>query len=861
MNKEGKPHNPMINSGGIMTSALIGAGTTIDDRWEKILSYWEKVCGERPGFDNAVYLSEKRNSNRNWCLTYMMAEEDIFPSKKSGFTADTNLEETLNLYYMQCSINTTTDLFARVAATLANGGVSPISNVGVIPPEITRNCLSLMASCGVYSYSGEFSFKVGFPAKSGISGCMIAVIPRVGGFCIYSPRVSQSGNSVRALAFFEEFENKFKYHPYDGLIEDRFNEFKRKTPKVEKRALSRTKSKSSSSLPTDDTEDSKVLTFKQMLWLEAFNGCLRVLKIIAARVPDLSSADYDGRTALHLAACENHLDIVNYLLAYGADPTKKDRYNNTPLDDAKRYGHKEIVAVLEKATPKDVPYIPVSRIFDPENKGSVPKSVVVEQLSTLGFAATDRRISDTLSKMPDLLNEEHLITLSRIPFVHKIVYGDLAIPDWQHFCKDVKEMYDSVEHNRDGHVASYIPQLARVNPEQWGVSICTVDGQRMSIGDSEVRFCIQSCCKPLNYLIAQDLWEVDKVHQHVGREPSGRGFNELAMNTDGLPHNPCINSGAIMTCALVSSKFSTEDEYFSYACERYQDLAGGVPPSFANSTYLSERRTADRNFCLSYMMRERGVFPKDNFNLEKTLDFYFMCCSLEYSASEFAVVAATLANGGVCPVTGKTVFSPVHVRNCLSIMSSCGMYDYSGEFAFRIGIPAKSGVAGALLVVIPGVMGFCTFSPRLDPQGNSVRGVEFCKLFGEKYNFHTFDGAVENWFKSGASRKADPTLFVGQSRHLLVMELLTSASVGDMLTFHHSESVGVESADYDGRTPLHLAASEGRVDVVKYLVETFPNINILAKDRWGNTAFDDAKRANCNEIISILEQVSKKRSS
>ena len=165
----------------------------------------------------------------------------------------------------------------------------------------------------------------------------------------------------------------------------------------------------------------------------------------------------------------------------------------------------------------------------------------------------------------------------------------------------------------------------------------------------------------------------------------------------------------------------TMADRFDYVLQRWGQAAGGTMPGFSNPTYLSERKTADRNFALGYFMREKGAFPEGT-DLVETLEFYFQCCSLELTAEAMSVVAATLANGGVCPLTGERVFQSGTVRKCLSLMSSCGMYDFSGEWAFRVGLPAKSGVSGVIMIVVPNVMGLVCWSPRLDENGNSVRG-------------------------------------------------------------------------------------------------------------------------------------------
>ena len=186
-------------------------------------------------------------------------------------------------------------------------------------------------------------------------------------------------------------------------------------------------------------------------------------------------------------------------------------------------------------------------------------------------------------------------------------------------------MYARVRADNGGAVADYIPQLKRVDPEKFGIAVCTVDGQRFSTGDTSDLFCVQSVCKPINYSLALEEHGVAAVHRHVGREPSGRGFNELSLTDDGLPHNPMINSGAIMSCSLLRSRDELADR-FDHVAATWRRLSGSARVGFNNSVYLSERRTADRNFALGYFMREQGAFP-DGTDLVETLEFYFQCCS------------------------------------------------------------------------------------------------------------------------------------------------------------------------------------------------------------------------------------------
>lgn len=247
-----------------------------------------------------------------------------------------------------------------------------------------------------------------------------------------------------------------------------------------------------------------------------------------------------------------------------------------------------------------------------------------------------------------------------------------------------------------------------------------------------------------------------------------------------------------------------ESGRFDYILEMWQKMAGGKKFEYDNKVYLSEKSEPFTNKALLCLMRARNAFP-ENTDIDQTLQFYFMCCSLEGDADRMAIVAATLANNGINPLTGDRVLSTVTVRETLSIMNCCGMYDYSGEFAFKIGMPAKSGVGGAIIVVVPGVMGFCTYSPPLDTYGNSARGVQFCKLISQRLKLHQFN--LEN----------DPLVSVHMKDHHF--DLLDYASKGNLLKVKDTIQLimqdkvkgydNVCKGDYDARTALHLAASEG----------------------------------------------------
>jgi len=283
----------------------------------------------------------------------------------------------------------------------------------------------------------------------------------------------------------------------------------------------------------------------------------------------------------------------------------------------------------------------------------------------------------------------------------------------------------------EGRVATYIPELAKADPQWFGICVATVDGHVYAVGDSQQPFTIQSISKPLTYGLAMEDIGRDAVLKKIGVEPTGDAFNSISLAPgSGSPLNPMINAGAIAAVSLIAGT-SSEDKLQRLLA--VYSLYAGHPLAIDHAVYESERDTGHRNRAIGHMLRNFDILAIDP---DPILDLYFRQCSILVTCRDLSLMAATLANGGVNPVTGERALRHDLVENVLSVMATCGMYDYAGEWAYWVGLPAKSGVGGGVLAVLPGQLGVGVFSPPLDDRGNSVRGVAVCKQISRDFNLH-----------------------------------------------------------------------------------------------------------------------------
>ena len=306
----------------------------------------------------------------------------------------------------------------------------------------------------------------------------------------------------------------------------------------------------------------------------------------------------------------------------------------------------------------------------------------------------------------------------------------------------------------DGHVATYIPELGQADPSQFGICLVTVDGHRYAVGDTDVEFTIQSISKPFVFGMALEDHGRDAVLERVGVEPSGNAFNSIVVDATSRPYNPMVNAGAIVTTGLVGS--GAEGSPFDRILASLAAYAGHAL-SVDEDVYESERATGDRNRAIAYLMRSFAAIEGD---VDAVVDAYFRQCSVLVSCVDLAMMAATLANRGQNPVTGGRALAARHVEHVLSVMSTCGMYDYAGEWPYTVGLPAKSGVSGGVIAVLPGQLGIGVFSPRLDERGNSTRGIKVCQRIAADFDLHPLrfqpetGGAVRRSYHCSTTRSS-----------------------------------------------------------------------------------------------------------
>jgi glutaminase len=308
------------------------------------------------------------------------------------------------------------------------------------------------------------------------------------------------------------------------------------------------------------------------------------------------------------------------------------------------------------------------------------------------------------------------------------------MPDSLSLQEIIEVTYQKYKNVHEGKLATYIPELSKANPDEFAICIATVGGQVFSVGDWNREFTMQSVCKPFAYQMALEKLGRERTLSHVGVEPSGDAFNSIELDPRTMrPFNPMVNAGAIAVASLIK-----QDSQPAGVREFVEKMgrAAGRRLEIDPAVLASELTTGNRNRAIAYLMLNFGGIDED---VNHTLHQYFSQCSLLVSCRDLAIMAATLANMGTNPVTREPVFNFEFIKDVLAVMFTCGLYDHAGEWAYSVGLPAKSGVGGGLLAVVNRQLGIAVYSPRLDAKGNSVRGILVCRELASRLGLHAFE--------------------------------------------------------------------------------------------------------------------------
>lgn len=289
---------------------------------------------------------------------------------------------------------------------------------------------------------------------------------------------------------------------------------------------------------------------------------------------------------------------------------------------------------------------------------------------------------------------------------------------------------------KEGKVADYIPALAEVDPEQFGMTLTLFDGTQFSVGDAETLFSIQSISKVFTFTMALKFYSTD-MYKRIGREPSGNPFNSLVQleYEHGIPRNPFINAGAINVTDALLSHYGDDENTYREILAFIRSIADEPAVSYSERVAASEMDHGFRNMALANLMKSFNNLDND---VQEVVQTYFKHCAVEMDTKMLSRAMLYLANHGIDPITGIEHITPQQAKRINAVMLTCGHYDASGDFAFHVGLPGKSGVGGGIVAVIPKLMGIAVWSPGLNAQGNSLVGTKALELFTTKTGLSVF---------------------------------------------------------------------------------------------------------------------------
>ena len=519
--------NPMVNVGAVSTTSFI-KGDRLEERIERMMNMFARYAGHPLAVDEAALGSRRALDNMNRAIAYLMLSEGCMEG---------SVEETVELFANQCSVLVDCRDLAIMAATLANGGIHPLTGRRAVSTEHVKSILSIMFTSGMYEFSGQWAYSVGIPAKSGLAGAILAVVPDRMGLAVYSPPLGTHGKSVRGVRVLEDISETCRCHVFSS--------------------------------------------------------------------PD------SGRLSEKTAGMVSQPDAFRSLL---------------------------------------------------------------------------------------------------------------------------QEIHDEYEDLYEGTIYVTEPGLHYVDDYQFGICAVTTDGAICEVGDSRVDFFIQSVSKLFAYGLALEDHGRTAVLKRVDVEPTGDAYDAVikVRTNSKRPHNPMVNAGGIAVTSLIEGDGPAKR--LSRILKMYQRYTGHRVFIDAPA-FIAEQSANERNWAISYLLKNFGMIDGD---IQQALDLYLQQCSAIINCRDLAMMGATLANEGVNPITGVQALKTEYVRDLLTVMHTCGMYDFAGEWAYNVGFPAKSGVSGCILGVVPGHMGIAVFSRPLDRHGNSTRGIKVFEELSRRLQLHIF---------------------------------------------------------------------------------------------------------------------------
>jgi glutaminase len=492
---------------------------------------------------------------------------------------------------------------------------------------------------------------------------------------------------------------------------------------------------------------------------------------------------------------------------------------------------------------------------EPDNLKERFKKVFTNQ----GFHLDDPRIKgiidtiDSLDKDTDLNFETFKELVTPIStFFRNIIQNQVSIPYIESFREETQEIFNKYEgQDLGGSIDSFLAETSDIKEDVWAASICTVEGQRVDFGDVNQTVPLEQISSVISYLIAMEQHGQESLSQLIGTEPSGKAFDNLELK-DGVPHNPLISSGNLLCCSLINQEETIDRKYENYETI-VKKLIGSKPVSFDNALYLNKKDNAHKNYCLLYMLQESGTIPAKT-DVKQVMNFFTQTSSIEIKVSDYATLAASLANGGICPLTYEKVFSDSEaVKGTLSQMLCCGMNTFSGKWAFDVGLPAKSATTGTIILIVPNKMGIAVWSPKLNHEGNSIKGQKFLVDLIDNFGYNDIDHV----YGAGLMKKILANLQLGTAGQSDSISLLYYTKQNKIRDIRKAVAKGcrVTFADYDLRTPLHIACTYGHLEIAKYYVHHGARIQV--KDRFGNSPLDEAEKGGFSEIVEFLKDALK----